>query len=663
MHMIPSYKQVRGRPIGLFFIFATLLSIGVLLSSLSSRTNAIDASAFKPGYIISDSIFTNKNSMSASQVQAFLNSKMPSCDTYGTKASEFGGGTRRQWAEARGYSPPYTCLRDYSQDGKSAARIIHDAAQEFSINPQVIIVLLQKEQALVTDEWPLSTQYRTATGYGCPDTAACDSQYYGFTNQVRWAARMFRAIMNNTPTWYTPYLLGNNQIPWHPSTSVCGYSTVNIENRATQALYNYTPYRPNSAALNAGFGTGNSCSSYGNRNFYLYFTSWFGSTTRAYDATIETIEYYSDQAMTTELDSANLQASPGQTLYVRISATNAGYRDWEQSFTRVATLDPRNHRDNIFADQSWASSNRPASMKEGAVAPLSSGTFEFALKMPQDIGSFSSSFGLVAEGRGWMDNEKITTNISVSPVKNYDSIVTEEAVFSDAALTRPLDLRKRIVQTGTTVFVKLTVKNIGITTLEQSSYRVATVDPRNRSDSIFRDGSWTVSNRPAALEQVSIASGESGNFVFILRIPEAEGTHSDSFGLVAEGYSWMDDQKIIIEANARKFPDETMYGTTLYRGDGLVSHSGQYRLIFQGDGNLVLYKGGQALWASRTNGSGASRVVLQGDGNLVLYKGGQALWSSRTNGSGASRLILQNDGNLVLYKFSGGHSWASGTNR
>jgi hypothetical protein len=215
--------------------------------------------------------------MTVNQIQQFLNSKVPSCDTMGTQTSEYGGGTRLQWAEAHGYSAPFTCLKDFSENGRSSAQIIYDTAQQFSINPQVLLVLLQKEQALVTDTWPISIQYRSATGYGCPDSAACDSQYYGLTNQITWSARMFRAILNNSSTWYTPKTLGNNSIQWNPSTS-CGSSIVNIENRSTQALYNYTPYQPNQAALNAGYGNGDSCSSYGNRNFYLYFSDWFGGT-------------------------------------------------------------------------------------------------------------------------------------------------------------------------------------------------------------------------------------------------------------------------------------------------------------------------------------------------------------------------------------------------
>jgi hypothetical protein len=42
-------------------------------------------------------------------------------------------------------------------------------------------------------------------------------------------------------------------------------------------LYDYTPYTPNAAALNNLYGTGDACSSYGNRNFWRYYSDWFGN--------------------------------------------------------------------------------------------------------------------------------------------------------------------------------------------------------------------------------------------------------------------------------------------------------------------------------------------------------------------------------------------------
>ena len=73
--------------------------------------------------------------------------------------------------------------------------------------------------------------------------------------------------------------------PAEPSTSSgtspkvgCGGASVTIANQATAALYNYTPYQPNAASLAAYPGEGDSCSSYGNRNFFYMFNKEFGST-------------------------------------------------------------------------------------------------------------------------------------------------------------------------------------------------------------------------------------------------------------------------------------------------------------------------------------------------------------------------------------------------
>jgi hypothetical protein len=254
-----------------------LLFIVIQMILPTRQANAASATSFNAGNIISDSIFTNNKSMDVNQIQNFLNSKVPNCDTNGTQRSEFGSGTRAQWAATRGNYPPFTCLKDYKENGIGAAQIIHNVSQQYQINPQVLIVLLQKEQGLVTDTWPMPNQYRSATGYGCPDTAPCNVQYYGLTNQISWSAKMFHSIMIQSPNWYTPYTVGNNNIKWNPSNS-CGSGSVVIKNLATAALYSYTPYQPNQAALNAGYGTGDSCSAYGNRNFYLYFNDWFGST-------------------------------------------------------------------------------------------------------------------------------------------------------------------------------------------------------------------------------------------------------------------------------------------------------------------------------------------------------------------------------------------------
>ncbi len=289
-------KNIKRR-IALGAVLTVALMSGLFAIYQNKNTDAADLSNFNPGNIISDAIFTNSDSMSVQQIQNFLDSKVK-CDNYGVKRSELGGGTRAQWLAARGYNTPIRCINDYRENpnngqnnyGKnespegslSAAQLIYNYSRQFGINPQVLLVTLQKENGLITDEWPTHKQFREAMGFGCPDNVApgapaCDPNYGTFSAQLYQAARHFKGYMERRTGWYVPYKIGMNKIMWHPNSG-CGVSDVYIENNATVALYSYTPYRPNQAALNAGYGTGDGCSSYGNRNFYNYFNDWFGST-------------------------------------------------------------------------------------------------------------------------------------------------------------------------------------------------------------------------------------------------------------------------------------------------------------------------------------------------------------------------------------------------
>ena len=106
-------------------------------------------------------------------------------------------------------------------------------------------------------------------------------------------------------------------------------------------------------------------------------------------------------------------------------------------------------------------------------------------------------------------------------------------------------------------------------------------------------------------------------------------------------------------------PDQRLISN---RQDSIVSNNGQFKLVMQSDGNLVLYKGGSALWASGTDGLDVESCVMQNDGNLVLYLegSGRAVWASNTGDPG-SFLVVQDDSNLVIYKPN--HPvWATGTN-
>lgn len=74
------------------------------------------------------------------------------------------------------------------------------------------------------------------------------------------------------------------------------------------------------------------------------------------------------------------------------------------------------------------------------------------------------------------------------------------------------------------------------------------------------------------------------------------------------------------------------------------------RLIFQSDGNLVVYdEFGRARFASNTVGRG-QRLILQSDGNLVIYDAAnRPVFATNTAGHPHDRLVVQTDGNVVIY--------------
>ena len=261
------------------------------LRSLSTRSLS---SGFNAGYIISDQNFYNGGAMSGSQIQTFLNQKIGRCtigDSGKAPGSPWGNTTLAwsclngaKWTTANRAANAY-CKAYRGGYQESSGAVIAKVSQACGISPRVLLVMLEKEQSLITDTWPTIRQFNYAMGYACPDSgpnnsANCDPSQTGFPQQVyraAWQLKVYKA--HPTSYNYRPY--ATNTIQWHPNAG-CGTSQVYIENYATAALYIYTPYRPNQAALNAGWGTGDSCSSYGNRNFYQFYKSWFGSPNSAF---------------------------------------------------------------------------------------------------------------------------------------------------------------------------------------------------------------------------------------------------------------------------------------------------------------------------------------------------------------------------------------------
>ena len=103
--------------------------------------------------------------------------------------------------------------------------------------------------------------------------------------------------------------------------------------------------------------------------------------------------------------------------------------------------------------------------------------------------------------------------------------------------------------------------------------------------------------------------------------------------------------------------DKIGVNSMLQAGFYARSSNGEYTLKLTGS-HLTLYEtsSGRVLWQTKLGGTD---LILQPDGNLVLYNGSTAVWASNTAGTGAAWLDVNNGGALVLYDSAGNIVWSS----
>ncbi|MDZ4045933.1 MAG: cell wall-binding repeat-containing protein [Rhodoglobus sp.] len=258
---------------------AIALAVTAVVAAPATEAQAITGADFNPGYIISDAQFYDNDAMTESEIQAFLELRINSvggCTTTNCMALYRTDTTSRP-ADIRS-GGQVICQAYQGAAQESVARIIFKVQQACGISARVLLVTMQKEQSILTARAPSSWQMKATMGYACPDTGACDTKYYGVFNQLYSAAWQLKRY--STPTYdpFGNYQPGVRYIQYNPNPA-CGGTNVNIQNNATAALYNYTPYQPNAESLANLYGSGGACGAHGNRNFWTYYHSWFGSPT------------------------------------------------------------------------------------------------------------------------------------------------------------------------------------------------------------------------------------------------------------------------------------------------------------------------------------------------------------------------------------------------
>jgi hypothetical protein len=258
-------------------VFLSLLFFSAQLSPNVALAQAADP-LFNPSVLIDDRVFSDIQTFGgAAGIQKFLESKN---SILANTSPEF---------TAKLKEPVATILKQALEDPgaslgrtRTAAELIWDSAQSSGLNPQVILVMLHKEQSLIGGHQNdaddrLQRALDFSLGFGCPDSQPCGELYRGFYFQLfgnldsegnRYLGAT-KSLMKSfqTPGGRGPVINGAAAKTGDVITldnTLGGYDgvtptqTLMLTNAATTALYRYTPHVFN-----------------GNYNFWRYFNSWF----------------------------------------------------------------------------------------------------------------------------------------------------------------------------------------------------------------------------------------------------------------------------------------------------------------------------------------------------------------------------------------------------
>lgn len=189
---------------------------------------------FDPNNIITDEELSDKNSLSISAIQNFLEQKN-------------------------------SVLKNYSQtiDGKKmlASEMIWQVGQKHNISPKFILTTLEKEKSLLSKTSATQSTLDWACGFGCYG-GTCREKYRGFYNQIEAAAETQEA-----------YRLKASQFNYRVGLTSKTFDNflVTPQNQATANFYIYTPYVGYSPELGVTDQNG------GNRLFWRIWHRYFSN--------------------------------------------------------------------------------------------------------------------------------------------------------------------------------------------------------------------------------------------------------------------------------------------------------------------------------------------------------------------------------------------------
>ena len=253
------------------------ISAAILISiPLFAAAQAVDP-AFDPSNLISDAAFSDTQTFGgAAGIQKFLE----------IKGSVLANTDPSFLVELK--EPDAILLKQALDDPepnlpalRTAAQLIWDASQSTGLNPQVILVTMEKEEGLVDGQFSSPQKEQTAIdhamGFNCGDDVGCWNLFPGFYYQLfgnldssgnrylgaaKSLMKSFSTAGGRGPAYNgsvsqvgQTIILDNSQGGYD---NIPAQENVTLGDNATAALYRYTPHVFN-----------------GNYNFWKFFQEWF----------------------------------------------------------------------------------------------------------------------------------------------------------------------------------------------------------------------------------------------------------------------------------------------------------------------------------------------------------------------------------------------------
>jgi len=633
---------------------------------------------------MADSVFNNVNSMTAAQIDSWINTNFPnSCISTNNGFSA---------PDPNGYSPS----AGFTFGGAvSAGQVIYDAAHAYGTNPEVLLATLQKEEGLVRGDGPYGCSalaISASVGYGCPDSGSSYSYnnlnpalYYtngtpvtavnntcvnsaakaGFAQQLiraSWLLEFGQQRSRGNVNWEVikpgwdnsddpitcyggPMTQGTFKRCSSDSTAVDydGYTTIDgqsthMDTGATAALYWYTPHFS------------------GNQSFDTIFDNWFGSTqtTTPYAWLLQSKTAYTDSNRTSPYTDDTISIVPSGKAYIKVQAQNNGNQTWPQSVVKLGTSNPQD-RASVFTDSTWLNASR-IQMQETSVSPGDSATFLFSLTAPATAGSYKECFNLLAENITWMNDPGLCFNIDVVATQSPYNL-TNTGLDPGKSINANQFLQSSDAHT---VFIPQGDGNVVLYSDFSPKWWSSSFS-KNASKLIMQTDGNLVLYSSTGTPLWNTQTGGNPGARFVLQTDGNAVVYSSSdTALWAASFS---EPSVVHNPGYLNTVNHSLQNALLYPGQRLRTAAGNYYLVLQTDGNLVLYSSTRALWATGTDGKQTAFLAMQGDGNLVLYDTNhKPLWYSGTAGVGPSKLVMQDDGNLVVYTNSGKPTWNTQTN-